>query len=91
MTDQQTTHLLMLLEQVVQIVTSLVIEIEILALRLTFGAHHFGNGCPVPSMLNEPLWRTKRGNSAFMIGCNLSKFNSTHTNTPEIIMYDDMS
>lgn len=42
----------MLLEQVVQVVTSLVVEIEVLALCLTFGAHHFCNGRPVSPMLN---------------------------------------
>lgn len=48
----QTAYLLMLLEQVVQVVTSLVVEIEVLALCLAFGAHHFGNGCPVSPVLN---------------------------------------
>lgn len=42
----------MLLQQVVQVMTPLVVEIEVLALRLAFGAHHFGNGRPVSSMLN---------------------------------------
>lgn len=50
----------MLLQQVVQVVTSLVIEIEVLALCLAFGAHHFGNSCPVSPMLNKPWCRTER-------------------------------
>lgn len=36
-------YLFVLLEQVLQVVPSLVVEIEVLALSLTLGAHHFGN------------------------------------------------
>lgn len=50
----------MLLQQVVQVVTSLVIEVEVLALCLAFGAHHFGNSCPVSPMLNKPWCRAER-------------------------------
>lgn len=46
------TYLLMLLEQVVQVVASLVIKIEVLALCLAFGTHHFGDGCPVSPVLD---------------------------------------
>lgn len=53
-TKKQTAYLLMLLEQVIQVVTPLVVKIKVFALRLTFGAHHFGNGCPVSAVLNEP-------------------------------------
>lgn len=52
--NKQTAYLLMLLEQVVQVVTPLVVKIKVFALGLTFGAHHFGDGCPVSTMLNEP-------------------------------------
>lgn len=44
----------MLLEKIVEIVAPLVVEIEVLALSFTFGAHHFGDGCPVPAVLNQP-------------------------------------
>lgn len=50
----QAAYLLMLLEQVIQVMAPLVVKIKIFALCLTFGAHHFGNGCPVSAMLNEP-------------------------------------
>lgn len=53
-------YLFVLLEQVVQIVTPLVIEIKVLALRLTFSAHHFGNGRPVPAVLHQPYCRAEK-------------------------------
>lgn len=53
MTKKQMVYLLMLLEQVVQVVTPLVVKIKVFALGLTFGTHHFSNGCPVSAMLNE--------------------------------------
>lgn len=69
----------MLLEQVVQVVTSLVIEIEVLALCLTFGAHHFGNGCPVSPMLNKSWYRTKRNNPVLKDSDKLKSFYSTYS------------
>lgn len=50
----QAAYLLMLLEQVIQVMAPLVVKIKVFALCLTFGAHHFGNGCPVSAMLDEP-------------------------------------
>jgi len=66
----QKVYLLMLLQQVVQVVTSLVIEIEVLALCLTFGAHHLGNGCPVSTMLNKP-WRGMKRRQFYVKNLNL--------------------
>lgn len=53
MAKKRATYLLVLLEQVVQVVTPFVVKIKVFALGLAFSAHHFGNGCPVPAMLNE--------------------------------------
>lgn len=50
----------MLLEQVVQVVPSLVVEVEVLALSLALGAHHLGNGWPVTPMLHKAWQREKR-------------------------------
>lgn len=46
----------MLLEEIVKIVAPLIVEVEVLALRFTFGAHHFSDGRPVSAVLNQPWW-----------------------------------
>lgn len=51
------SHLFGLRQQVIQVVPSLVVEIEVLALRLALGAHHFRNGRPVPAVLHQPCER----------------------------------
>lgn len=50
-------HLSGLRQQVVQVVPPLVVEVEVLALRLTLGAHHFSDGWPVPAVLYQPCRR----------------------------------
>lgn len=44
--------------------TSLVIEIEVLALSFTFSAYHFGNGCPVSPVLDKPWSKTRTRKSS---------------------------
>lgn len=47
------SYLLVLLEKIVEIVAPLIVEIKVLALSFTFSAHHFSNGCPVSTVLDQ--------------------------------------
>lgn len=53
-------HLFGLRQQVVQVVPPLVVEVEVLALRLTLGAHHFSDSRPVPAVLYQSCRRRER-------------------------------
>lgn len=43
----------MLLQNLIQFLSLLVVEVEVLALRDGFGAHHLGNGRPVSTILEQ--------------------------------------
>lgn len=43
----------MLLQNLVQFLPLLVVEVEVLALGHSLGAHHLGDGGPIPTILEE--------------------------------------
>lgn len=45
----------MLLQNLVEFLPLLIVEVEILALGHSFGAHHLGDGRPIPTIL-EKTW-----------------------------------
>lgn len=79
----------MLLEYLIQFLSLLVVEVKVLALGDSFGAHHLGNGGPVSAILEQTCgvtareeacshYRSQKTGNRAMSACVIAAVISTH-------------